>query len=388
MLHTRRASVELRLAPSLAVSGQSLCQEGVYQGTAMQSKVKRITIKDVADAAGVSFQTVSLVINHPEKVAKRTLAKVQDVIRELNFVPSVAARSLRNIPIKTVACIFFGERAAYDNRSPQIQDTYWNSVIQSLGLAADQAGYSLLQRKPSAHRAPAVEEILELYRSGSIVGVIAVVEQPDHPVLMELNRNNVPIVLFGTIDPNFMYVAQANRLATAQLVDHLHSVGCRKIAFIAGERDGHTNQDIDERYLGYQDGLSKHNLTVDEHWNIAGDWSMASGLRVAKQLCTGNTRPDALIFASDRMALGALKGLYDLGLQVPHDICVVGFDNMQYDDFSIPTLTSVDSPLFAMATTAIELLLKKLTELSANEPTHIVFPAKIIIRNSTQRIIS
>ncbi|WP_164705550.1 LacI family DNA-binding transcriptional regulator, partial [Pseudomonas viridiflava] len=91
----------------------------------MQSKVKRITIKDVAQAAGVSFQTVSLVINHPEKVAKRTLAKVQDVIRELNFVPSVAARSLRNIPIKTVACIFFGERAAYDNRSPQIQDTYW-----------------------------------------------------------------------------------------------------------------------------------------------------------------------------------------------------------------------------------------------------------------------
>ncbi|KTC12974.1 MULTISPECIES: LacI family DNA-binding transcriptional regulator [Pseudomonas] len=353
----------------------------------MQSKVKRITIKDVAQAAGVSFQTVSLVINHPEKVAKRTLAKVQDVIRELNFVPSVAARSLRNIPIKTVACIFFGERAAYDNRSPQIQDTYWNSVIQSLGLAADEVGYSLLQRKPSAHQAPAVEEILELYRSGSIVGIVAVVEQPDHPVLIELSRNNVPIVLFGTIDPNFMYVAQANRLATAQLVDHLHSVGCRKIAFIAGEREGHTNQDIDERYLGYQEGVSKHNLLVNEHWNIAGDWSMASGLRVAQQLCAGITRPDAMIFASDRMALGALKGLYDLGLRVPHDICVVGFDNMQYDDFSIPTLTSVDSPLFEMATTAIELLLKTLTGLSVNDSAQMIFPAKIIIRDSTRRLI-
>lgn len=351
----------------------------------MRSKVKRITIKDVADAAGVSFQTVSLVINHPEKVATKTLMKVQNVIRELNFVPSVAARSLRNVPQKTVACIFFGERAAYDNRSPQIQDTYWNSVMQSLGLAADELGYSLLQRKPSAHQAPAVEEILELYQSGSIVGIIAVVEQPENPVLTELSRHNVPIVLFGTMDPKFMYVAQSNRLATAQLVDHLYSVGCYKIAFVAGDRNGHTNQDIDERYLGYQDGLRKYNLDIDSRWNLAGDWSMASGLKVAQELCSCGSRPDAMIFASDRMALGALKGLYDLNLQVPADVCVAGFDNMQFDEFSIPTLTSVESPLYYMANKAVELLLKGVAGLAVNESTHVVFPANIVIRDSTKR---
>ncbi|KPC34225.1 LacI family transcriptional regulator [Pseudomonas syringae pv. cilantro] len=351
----------------------------------MQSNVKRITIRDVADAAGVSFQTVSLVINHPEKVARKTLARVQEVIRELNFVPSVAARALRNIPTKTVACLFFGERSAYDDRSPQIQDTYWNNVVQALGLAADDAGYSLLQRKPSARQAPAVEEILDLYRSGSIVGIVAVVEQPDHPVLVELSQHNVPIILFGTMDPNFAYVAQTNRLATAQIVDELYNGGCRHIAFIAGERNGHTNQDIQERYLGYLEGLSKYGLSADNSWNIAGDWSMASGLQVAQRLSSLDRRPDAMIFSSDRMALGALKGLYDLGLHVPDDICVVGFDNMQYDDFSIPTLTSVESPLFDMATAAIELLLEKLAGTSGHEPAQVIFPTKLITRNSTRR---
>jgi LacI family transcriptional regulator len=351
----------------------------------MRSEVKRITIRDVADAAGVSFQTVSLVINHPEKVARKTLARVQDVIRELNFVPSVAARSLRNIPAKTMACIFFGERSAYDNRSGQNQDTYWSNVVQSLGLAADEVGYSLLQRKPSALQAPALEEILELYRSGSIVGVIAVTEQPDHPVLSALSKHNVPIILFGTMDPNFTYVAQANRIATAQIVDHLYTCGCRHIAFIAGERNGHTNQDIEERYLGYLDGLRKYDLSTEDSWNIAGDWSMASGLQVAQYLCALDRRPDAVIFSSDRMALGALKGLYDVGMKVPDDICVVGFDNMQYDDFSIPTLTSVDSPLFAMSTTAITLLLEKLQGLATGEPAHVIFPTKLVVRNSTQR---
>ncbi|MBX8518282.1 LacI family transcriptional regulator [Pseudomonas cichorii] len=351
----------------------------------MRSEVKRITIRDVADAAGVSFQTVSLVINHPEKVAKKTLAKVQGVIRELNFVPSVAARSLRNIPTKTVACIFFGERSPYDNRSGQNQDTYWSNVVQSLGLAADQVGYSLLQRKPSALQAPALEEILGLYRSGSIVGVIAVTEQPDNPVLSALRKNDVPIILFGTMDPDFTYVAQANRIATAQIVDHLYSGGCRHIAFIAGERNGHTNQDIEERYLGYLEGLKKYNLSLDNGWKIAGDWSMASGMQVAQYLCALDRRPDAMIFASDRMALGALKGLYDAGLKVPDDVCVVGFDNMQYDEFSIPTLTSVDSPLFDMATTAIHLLLKKLEGSALDELPPVIFSTNLVVRDSTRR---
>ncbi|NWB97022.1 LacI family DNA-binding transcriptional regulator [Pseudomonas gingeri] len=351
----------------------------------MRDKMKRITIRDVADAAGVSFQTVSLVINHPEKVAKKTLTKVQDVIRELNFVPSAAARSLRNIPVKTVACIFFGERSAYDNRSSQIQDTYWNSVVQVLGWAADCVGYSLLQRKPSAHKTPAVEEMLELFRSGRIVGIVAVVEQANHPVLLELKRHTVPIILFGTMDPAFAYVAQTNRIATAQIVDHLYNVGCRDIAFIAGERNGHTNQDISERYRGYLEGLGKYNLLVNDRWNVAGDWSLGSGLQVAQQLCANTPRPDALIFASDRMAIGALKGLHDLGLRVPEDVCVVGFDNMQYDDFCIPPLTSVDSPLFDMATAAIELLLKQLEGMSTQEPAYEVFSARLVIRDSTRR---
>jgi LacI family transcriptional regulator len=349
----------------------------------MVDKQKRITIRDVADMAGVSFQTVSLVINHPEKVARKTLLHVQSVIDSLNFVPSMAARSLRQIRTRTLACIFFGERASYDNRTYQIQDTYWNNVVQMLSRAADSAGYALLQRHQSGEDAKAYAEIRQMYVAGRIDGMIAVVEKTAHPVLLELHRQDFPLVVFGTRDPALPYVAQTNEEASAEVVDHLYAGGCRRIAFISGERDGHTNEDVNERYLGYRKSMKKHALPVKKRWLLAGDWSLASGHRIAQQLCAGDDRPDALIFASDRMALGALKGLHDIDLRVPLDVSVVGFDNMQYDDYSIPPLTSVHSPVLDMATAAVKMLLDRIEDNARAELPQHTFAAKLVIREST-----
>jgi len=350
----------------------------------MQEKPNRVTIRDVAEAAGVSFQTVSLVLNHPEKVAQKTLQHVRAVIKSLDFVPSMAARSLRRIPTRTLACVFFGKRASYDNRTYQIQDTYWNNVVQTINRVADRAGYAVQQRSQGADDETLYEEIRNLFLGGRIDGLIAVVERTAHPVLLRLQEQGFPLVIFGTRDAQFSFVAQDNAQACAEVVDHLVAGGCHALAFISGERDGHGNDDVDERYRGYRAGLERHGLAMQAGWNLAGDWSMASGYRIAQQLWNAAQRPDGLIFASDRMALGALKGLYDLGVRVPHDIAVVGFDNMQYDDFCVPPLTSVHSPVLEMADAAVRMLLARITGQPDPGDSQQVLATRLVVRQSTR----
>ena len=353
----------------------------------MSDTPKRVTIRDVADQAGISFQTVSLVLNHPEKVAPKTLAHVRAVIDALGFVPSMAARSLRQIRTRTLACIFFGQRASYDNRSFQVQDTYWNNVLQMLSRAADSQGYALLQRHQGQDE-QALAQVRQMFLAGRIDGIVAVVERSDNPLLRALQREGVPLVVYGTRDPALPYVAQTNETASAQVVDHLHAAGCRRIAFIAGERDGHVNDDVSERLRGYRRAMASHGLAVNPAWQLAGDWSLASGHRIAQQLCAREDGPDALIFASDRMALGALKGLHDIGRRVPLDVSVVGFDNMQYDDYSIPPLTSVHSPVLDMANTAIQILIDQIEATPANRPAPAqhMFDTRLVVRESTAQL--
>jgi DNA-binding LacI/PurR family transcriptional regulator len=349
----------------------------------MSDRPKRATIRDVAIQAGVSFQTVSLVLNHPEKVADKTLAHIRAVIDALHFVPSMAARSMRQIRTKTLACISFGARATYDNRSFQIQDTYWNNVLQMLGRASDAQGYALLQRHQNDQDANALAEVRQLFQAGRIDGVIAIVETVANPVLLALQQEHFPLVVFGTRDPALPYVAQTNAAASAEVVDHLYAQGCRRIAFISGERDGRANEDVNERLHGYRTAMQQHGLPVEPAWALAGDWSLASGHRIAQQLCGTDAGPDALIFASDRMALGALKGLHDIGRRVPSEVRVVGFDNMQYDDFSVPPLTSVHSPVYDMATTAVQILVDRIEERADDPLPQHMFATSLVLRASS-----
>ena len=126
-------------------------------------------------------------------------------------------------------------------------------------------------------------------------------------------------MVFGTREPDFAHVAQDNETATAEVVDHLHAVGCRSIVFIGGQRDCRSNADIEERQRGYARAMRDLGLAVPARWTVNGDWSLASGHRIAHQLCATQDRPDALIFASDRIVLGALKGLHEP--KVIHQSC-------------------------------------------------------------------
>ena len=355
----------------------------------MRKPTSRVTIRDVAKRAAVSFQTVSLVLNHPERVAHETRARVQLAIDALGFVPSMAARSLRKQPTRTLACIFFGPRASYDNRTFQIQDTYLNNVVQMLTRVADAAGYALLQRNLPDADADALNEIHHLFAAGRIDGMVAVVGKGSHPILPELERQGFPFVIFGTTHPEYSFVAQANEEATVRIVDHLYAGGCRNIVFISGQRDGHVHDDVDERRRGYARAMKQHRLRVEKRWQRAGDWSLASGYRIARELCVDpNDRPDSLIFASDRMALGALKGLHELNVRVPEQVAVVGFDNMQYDEFSIPSLTSVHSPILEMADAAVAFLLAQIEGKAKLAECQRVFEAPLVVRDSTPAAVA
>ncbi|MBP1313761.1 LacI family DNA-binding transcriptional regulator [Herbaspirillum huttiense F1] len=330
--------------------------------------MSRLTIKDVAKAAGVSFQTVSLVLNHPEKVAPRTRELVQAAIDSLNFIPNVAARSLRNISTRTLACVMFNG-SSYDERSERTQDTHYHNVVQTLTRAADRAGYTLLQRNLMREDEASLVYVRDLFLAGRIDGMIAMVNRAGNPVVNELHRLGYPCVVYGMADPACHHVVQSDRQAGLAVVEHLYRTGCRRIALVTGPHKDHEQGKSREdgvptsseaRYFGYLDGLEKCGLTPRPEWIVTGDWSLESGYRAAAQLCHQSERPDAIFLGNDRMALGALKALYDLGVKVPQEISVVGFDNMRYADFSIPSLTSVDAPMLEMCEFAVKLLLERI----------------------------
>ncbi len=357
--------------------------------------MSRLTIKDVAKAAGVSFQTVSLVLNHPQKVAPKTRELVQAAIDSLNFIPNMAARSLRNISTKTLACVMFNG-SSYDERSERTQDTHYQNVVQTLTRAADRVGYTLLQRNLMPDDEASLVYVRDLFVAGRIDGLIAMVNKVDHPVLAELHRLGFPCVVYGMADPAFHHVVQSDRQAALAVVEHLVKTGCRKIALVTGPQKDHTPDKPREgavptsseaRYFGYLDGMEKFGLVPRPEWIVTGDWSLESGYRAAAQLCNLAERPDAIFLGNDRMALGALKALHDLGVKVPHDISVVGFDNMRYDDFSIPSLTSVDVPMLDMSDSAVRLLLDCIEHRGPRPLVQQVFPTHLVIRDSTRPIM-
>ncbi len=351
---------------------------------------KRPTIKDVAAHSGVSFQTVSLVINHPERVHDRTRAKVIDTMRMLQYVPNLAARGLNKIPSKTIACIILSAaNRPHEEGRLMFQTTWQMEVLAAFGGVADRHGYALMQKNTSVDDHEGV--ISRMYQEGRVDGVIVLPVILQDQFLLNLQRQGVPLVVFGSVHPQLNYISQDDRQAAWEMVAYMVERGCRRIGFIRGDSDTDRFSIGHERYLGYLEATRHFGLSVADHWIGRGDMSMGSGFRAIHTLLEGFSSaqaegyPDALLVANDRMAIGGLRACHDLRIRVPEDVSVAGFDNAEYGRYTLPGLTSVSGPTLDMAGRAFEVLVE-LTE-SRQMPEKLVqetFASRLVIRESVR----
>jgi LacI family transcriptional regulator len=305
------------------------------------------TLEEVAKAAGVSVTTASRVLTankHPVRAATRQ--RVLSAAQRLHYRPNLLARSMRTERTHTIGII------AEDLLSP-----FTPPIIR--GIQDFLKGIDYLALIVNTDSATEVEQsAISTLLSRAVEGIIFV--ELDHLAgTDELTASQKPFMfvhrLFGASITNS--VVPDDELGTRMAIEHLLSLGHRRIAHIAGPQGWHSAR---RRLESYRETLTVHGLPFEPALMVESDWTYQGGVVAAQQLLNATPPPTALYVANDMMALGAINAMQQRGLQVPADLAVVGYDNSEFSRILRPTLTTVSLPAYQMGLHAAELLWMKL----------------------------
>lgn len=331
---------------------------------------RRVTITDVALAAGVSVATVSKVVNGRYGVAATTAARVQDVIDELGYSSSLVARSLRSSRTGVIGILV----ADFEPFSAE--------VLKGLGAAAAGSGYELLawsgysgESGREGWERRSLNQLSGTLIDGAVVVTPTVVDADAGIPVVTVDPHTGPTSGLPTIDSDNYHGAY---LAT----EHLLGLGHRRIGFLAG-RPG--LQSAEERERGYRAALEGAGVAFDPDLVRVGGYHQDTADGAARELLTLPERPTAVFAANDITAIRTMKVAEDLGLRVPDDVSVVGFDNVPESALAEPPLTTIEQPLQEMGADAFRLLLALLRG-QAEEATHLRLPTTLVVRQSTRAI--
>ena len=343
----------------------------------MLAPTPKATIEHVARAAGVSIKTVSRVINREPNVREATRQRVQRAVEKLNYQPNQSARNLASHRSRLVALVF-DDPSAYE-----IPSSGYIIKMQLGALRACQkSNYDLLIHPCN-------------YRSRDVGAELRAMIQHSRPdaVLLAAPLSNMPKIVRGIeatgtrfvrLSPGehkagYLCVATNDREISAEMTRYLASLGHRRIAFIKGHP---SHKAVASRYLGYRDGLEQLGLEYSEQLVVSGDNSFGSGEACGRRLLQLERPPTAIFAANDDMAAGVIRVADHLGIRMPGELSVAGFDDIALARLVYPALTTIRQPLGAMADRAVAEIISGASA-SAETRGTIIIPAKLQIREST-----
>lgn len=327
-----------------------------------------VTIRDVARAAGVSIATVSRVLNGSSKVHADTRRRVREAAARLDYWPNGAARSLTSSRTHTLGLLL-----------PDLFGEFFSEVIRGIDHAARREKLQVLVSSSHAD----TEAMLAAARSmrGRIDGLIAMAPEKGSGEAIERIAQQFPLVLMSSRNPvaGCSSVSIANYEGAYALVDHLLGIGHEEIAMLKGPPG---NVDAEERLRGYRDAVrrSGHGSRVD--LEIQGDFTESSGYQAAFEVFRRRPQPTAVFAANDNMALGFLSAMSDLGVEVPREMAVAGFDDIAISQYLKPPLTTVRVDAYAFGERAVDLWIAANRPDSPESGLEEVIPATLVVRNS------
>ena len=326
----------------------------------------RPNIYEVADRAAVSIATVSRVQRGSGTVSAETRRRVLAAIDELGYRPSGAGRALAERRHAAVAVVF-----------PTLSGPYYAEVMAGCEDATVARGESLLIL--GTHRRPRVDELV-LDLAQRVDGLVVMEQTVDDAVLAALSRDGVPLVLLGrpsvAAAPS---VRSENTAPAVELTTHLIAEhGFERLTFLGDAASAH---DVAERWEGFVDAHRRARLEPPRRPIRAG-FREADGFDAARAtLADGSHRPQALVCANDELALGACRAARSLGLAVPDDLAVTGWDDVSLASLVPPGLTTVRQPMRELGAAAARLLFEQIDAV-APQATSLVLPSELVIRSS------
>jgi LacI family transcriptional regulator len=334
------------------------------------SAAKRATIRDVAERAGVSHQTVSRVINLNPNVAKPTRERVQKAISELGYVPSPMARGLISNRTHSLGVV-----------ADDISDGFFARMVAGAEAEARRRSYYLMigSVEPDDDESGYLRLMLERRVEGMILARPSVALAPDD--LLPMRIAGVPLVAVGSSElSGFPVVDVDNRQGGYDATRHLLERGHERIATIVGPREWPSSA---ARLEGYRDALRERGIAEDpalvEH---ASDWGLESGQAAADRLLERGTGFTALFAHSDLIALGAIRRLRQARRSVPENVSVVGYDDLPVAGYVEPPLTTVHQPMREVGAFAAGLLLDQLAGGAVPAAGPHLLPAVLVVRQS------
>ena len=330
--------------------------------------MRRITMADVAERAGVSKATVSHVINETRFVEDATKSRVREAIDALGYRPNVAARSLTTQRTRIIGLII-----------SDVTNTFFGELTRGIEDALFANGYSLMLCNTN--------EVLEreeyyidiLLRQG-VDGIIAAAASQDWDALNEAAKLNIPIVMLDRTFENAdsPYVGVNNSQGAYLGTRHLIERGYREIGILSGFQRLSTMR---ERLAGFEQALAEAKLPLRANWRIDSPLTIDYGKRAMQQLMGQVERPDAVFISNNLLSLGALMGLREMELVCPDDIAIVGFDDHPWAQVSDPPLTVVRQPTYAIGETAAQKVLQALND-GDGEVSSAMFDCQLVMRQS------
>ena len=329
------------------------------------------TIKDVSISAGVSSATVSHVINNTRYVSDEVRERILNSIRELDYHPNIIARTLRMGKSNTIGVIV-----------PNTRNPYFTELAWNIEQYAAKKNYSVMICN-TENLAEKENFYIDLLIQKQVDGIVFI-SCSDYAESTEmLAGSDIPFVIVDKdIEDAMKYdTVLVEEEKGAQLaVEHLISLGHRRIACITGG----SNEQItsEKRRNGYRKAMRKHKLPIPEEYVVEGDFLMTSGYVAGKKLFATAPRPTAVFAFNDLMAIGVLSAAHECGLNVPRDVSVIGYDDIELSSYCSPPLTTVNQNRSKAARNIFDTLFKMMTDTAAGNRRIKIIP-KLVIREST-----
>lgn len=327
-------------------------------------------IDDIAKKANVSPSTVSRVINGRPGVSMKKRQMVNEVISAMNYEPNWVAQSLAKGSTNIVALII-----------DDIRNPYYSTVAFNIQEELSKHDYKLIIL---SHENDIQKNLnfFQLSRQFNFAGIILTTALENEMLKDELKKINCPVVLFNRIIDNFDgdYVTQDNYLAGYKITKHMIETGHSEIAMITGPITSSTSF---QRYKGYCHAIKMFGLETRDEWILSGDLKLKTGYEIGLDYIDKlSVMPKAVILGNDMMAIGFIDACYKMGVRIPDDISVAGFDNIQIAGLNMISLTTVQEPTLDMARIATECLIEKINN-PQSPVRRVVLEPELIIRSST-----
>jgi len=326
-----------------------------------------VSIKDIAKQAGVSPSTVSRALNDHPRISDETKANIKELAQAMGYVPSVIARSLVARQTATIGVAI-----------TDVHDPYYADSV--FGIEEEAAKHDYQVMLSSFYRDPERElAVVYDFHRRRLDGIIITGSYMNQVYLSSDGNFFLPIVIINS--PNYPYSVSVDRQqGTRQIIEHLLELGHQRIAHVTQLKDGLG------RLYNYRILLEEFGIAVDESLIVAGDGTIAGGIKAAPQLLDLPNPPTAIFCFNDLTAIGVINAVRKRGLDVPRNISVVGFDDLEMAEYYHPALTTVKQSTHHLGQRSVQILLRLMGGEKNIEPE--IIPPEFIIRESTGPAVS